>query len=176
MLTFKIITFIVVSVVLVWFSWRPLHDPRSHGYYRFFAFEAILTLLLFNLEYWFRAPFLITQIISWQLLAVSMYLAAHGFYSLRKFGEPVRKIENTTKLVTRGLYKYIRHPLYASLLALTWGAFLKNPGGLASLLAATATISVIATAKVEEDEMLRKFGAAYHKYRKATKMFIPYLF
>ncbi len=37
------------------------------------------------------------------------------------------KFEKTTELVTTGIFKYIRHPLYSSLIFLTWGIYFKHP-------------------------------------------------
>ena len=79
-------------------------------------------------------------------------------------------------MVTVGLYRYIRHPLYASLLCLSWGAFFKSPSGIGGILALGASLFLTLTAKVEERENNRYFGTAYQDYRKHTKMFIPYLF
>ena len=75
-----------------------------------------------------------------------------------------------------GAYRCIRHPLYTSLLALAWGAFLKAPSWLAVPLAAVATGAVYLTARVEERENLRNFGAEYEAYRHETPLFIPYVF
>mgnify|MGYP001819855295 FL=1 len=89
---------------------------------------------------------------------------------------PLIGIEKTTALVTVGAFKYIRHPLYSSLLFGTWGIFFKGPSLLAGILALTVTTFLLATAKVEEAENIRFFGAAYQTYMKQTKMFIPFLF
>ena len=48
--------------------------------------------------------------------------------------------ENTVKLVEVGLYRFIRHPMYASLLLLAWGAFLKHPLFLTFGLALLTTL------------------------------------
>jgi hypothetical protein len=60
---FNLIIFIVVSVGIVWVSRASLRDPHSHGFFRFFAFESILVLILLNLEHWFRDPFSPLQIV-----------------------------------------------------------------------------------------------------------------
>jgi protein-S-isoprenylcysteine O-methyltransferase Ste14 len=172
----QVIAFVLVSVGIVFFSWTSLRDPQAHGFFRFFAFESILALLLLNGEHWFREPFSAPQIVSWLLLLASLFLAVHGFYLLRLLGRPEGKIEDTTILVTVGAYKYIRHPLYASLLLLGWGAFFKQPSLLGGFLALVATAFLVATARVEEMENRRKFGADYAAYMKTTKMFIPFLF
>jgi protein-S-isoprenylcysteine O-methyltransferase Ste14 len=39
----------------------------------------------------------------------------------------------------------------------------------------TASIFLIATAKVEEAEDLCKFGGEYRRYMRTTRMFIPYV-
>jgi len=176
MLILKVAIFIVVSVGILFVSWQSLRNPRSHGFYRFFAFESILILILLNLEYWFSDPFSAHQIVSWLLLLCSIVLAAHGFYLLHVIGRPKSGIENTTTLVKVGAYKYIRHPLYGSLLFLAWGVFFKAPSISGGILALVATAFLIATAKIEEAENIRRFGVEYAAYMKSTKMFIPFLF
>jgi len=84
--------------------------------------------------------------------------------------------EKTTTLVTEGAYRYIRHPLYSSLLFLTWGIFFKYPVALSAAMALAATCFLIATARADEAECIRFFGPSYEQYMKRTKMFIPFLF
>jgi protein-S-isoprenylcysteine O-methyltransferase Ste14 len=102
-------------------------------------------------------------------------MVAHGFYLLKVVGKPKQGIEDTTKLVIVGVYKYVRHPLYSSLLFLAWGAFLKEVSLLSGLLVLAASLLLIATARVEEREDLEKFGADYTDYMKRTTMFIPFV-
>ena len=173
---FKLIVFAVVSVGIVHVSWDSLRDLRSHGFFRFFAFESTLVLILLNVEHWFRDPFSALQIVSWSLLVSSLILAAHGFHLLRVIGRPKGGIEDTTIVVTAGAYKVIRHPLYSSLLLFAWGAFLKHPSLPGGILALAVCAFVTATAKVEEAENLDKFGADYAAYMRTTRMFIPFLF
>lgn len=181
----RIILFILLSTFFLVFSWRPLHNPRSHGFYRFFAFEGILILILLNIPFWVENPFSPLQLISWILLFLSILFAIQGFYLLRKLGgfrsrgriNPENLgFENTNKLVTDGIYKYIRHPLYSSLLLLAWGTFLKHISiyGIAAVL--ITSVFLVATAKTEERENISFFGPCYEEYIKKTKMFIPYLF
>jgi protein-S-isoprenylcysteine O-methyltransferase Ste14 len=175
MIWFKLITFAVVSGLIVHVSWDSLRNLRSHGFFRFFAFESILVLILLNLGHWFRDPFSTRQIVSWLLLLASLILAVHGFHLLRIIGRPEGEIESTTTLVMLGAYRYIRHPLYASLLLLGWGAFFKDPSLPAGVSTLATCAFLTATAKAEEAENLDKFGADYAAYVKATKMFIPFL-
>ena len=172
----KLIIFAVVSAGILYISWRSLRDPRSHGFYRFFAFEFFVVLVLLNIERWFRDPFSALQIVSWLLLLSSFLLAVHGFYLLHEIGKPKGGVENTTVLVTRGAYKCIRHPLYSTLLLGGLGVFFKDPSLLAGILVLVTLGFLIATTKAEEAENLKRLGADYADYMKTTKMFIPFLF
>ncbi|UCH62678.1 MAG: isoprenylcysteine carboxylmethyltransferase family protein [Fidelibacterota bacterium] len=171
----KGIIFSVAALLIVMVSWPALRRPRSHGFPRFFAFMAILGLLVLNVDHWFVAPFTPLHIVSWALLTASLLLVIHGFYLLRVVGQPRENIEDTTKLVRVGAYRYIRHPLYSSLLCLVWGICLKDPSLLSIGLALAATAALIATARTEEVENLQRFGDDYVAYMEKTKLFIPYL-
>ena len=180
----QVIIFCVVSTFLIYLSKNCLFAPRSHGFYRFFAFESILILILLNTAKWFSNPFSIHQVISWLLLIISILLAVQGFYLLRVVGHPKEEredreligFEKTTSLVKIGVFKYIRHPLYASLFYGAFGVFFKNPSWLGIALALSAAVFFVLTAKVEEKECIRFFGTDYQEYMRQTKMFIPFLF
>ena len=175
-LLLKLAIFAIVSVGIIFFSWRYFRNPRSYGFYRFFVFEFILVLILLNVENWFRNPLSAFQIVSWLLLLSSLILAVHGFYLLRAVGRPKEGFEDTTAMVVVGIYKYIRHPLYSSLLLLAWGVFFKAPSLIGGILSLGASAFLVATARVEESEDLKKFGADYAAYMKTTKMFVPFVF
>ena len=182
-LAVKMSVFVLVSLWLVYISRKPLRQPASHGFYRFFAWEAILALFLLNVDAWFHDAFSWHQIISWILLMASAILVLHAVWLLRKVGqadarrtgEPLYELEKTTELVEVGAYRTIRHPMYTSLLLLAWGIFFKSPSWLAGLLAAAATAFLVMTARAEEAENLRFFGLAYREYMRRTRRFIPYL-
>ncbi len=181
----RVAIFFAVSAVILRLSWRSLRDLRSHGFYRFFAFELLSALILLNAPMWFRDWLSARQLVSWFLGAASIGLAMEGFRLLRLLGRPAATaarganlpFENTTALVTIGAYRFIRHPLYASLLALVWCAYLKNPSSIGGIvLALGASGFLIATSIAEERENLASFGAAYAAYMKRTRRFVPLLF
>ena len=153
-----------------------MKNTRAHGFFRFFAWEAILALILLNVDVWFRDPFSLLQIVSWILLVICIALVIHGFYLLRVIGKPQGDFENTTVLVKKGAYKYIRHPLYSSLLFLAWGAFLKDISISSIALVILSTIFLVLTARMEEQENIARFGKSYADYIKETRMFIPFIF
>jgi len=164
------------SVFIVWVSVPSLQRPGSHGYYRSFAWEAILGMILINVRSWFVHPFAWYQIVSWVLLITSLVPLITGVYLLRHAGKPTDALEATTQLVQSGIYRFIRHPLYASLLALAWGIFFKSPSLLDGCIATVTTAFLYATARADEAECLDRFGDEYAGYMKTTRMFIPHVF
>ena len=172
----RLTTLILGSCANLGFSWRYLRRPYLHGFYRFFAFQSILLLIFANWRRWFLNPFTKRQLLSWSLLSGSALLAWHGFHLLSVAGKPQGAIENTTRLVRTGVYRYIRHPLYASLLLFGAGAFLKGMTVHTSLVLIGLLSALYATARVEENENMIQFGGEYAAYRESSKFFIPYLF
>jgi protein-S-isoprenylcysteine O-methyltransferase Ste14 len=178
------IIFLIGSVGIIIVSRKSLLQPRLHGLYRFFAWEILLVMLLYNLDGWFHDPLSWRQLISWILLLISLALVILGVRLLRVNGRPdssrsdpvLLGMEKTSRLVTVGLYRYIRHPLYSSLLFLAWGIFFKSPSWLDAGLALLCTLLLTITARVEEGENIRYFGGEYREYMKHSKMFVPYLF
>lgn len=180
----RLVVFLWVTAWLAYVSRASLLVPRSHGFYRFLAWEAILALALLNVDGWFREPFSWHQLISWFLLMASLLLVIYGALLLRHVGRPSSQrddlplflFEKTTNLVTVGAYRYIRHPMYSSLLFLAWGIFFKAPSWIGGLLALASTLSLVIAARMEEVENVHFFGDVYREYMKRTKMFIPFLF
>ncbi|MCX6135870.1 MAG: hypothetical protein NTV54_00015 [Ignavibacteriales bacterium] len=180
----KLLLFAGISSGFLAISWKSLRVVGSHGFYRFFAWEAILALILVNIGAWFLDPFSILQIVSWVFLFVSLVLLEQGVHMILTVGKPtserqddtLMKFEKTSSLVTNGIYRYIRHPLYGSLLFLAWGAFLKELAWFSVCLVAAATLCLVATAKADEVECVRHFGSSYKEYMTKTKMFVPFLF
>ena len=183
MVTLQLAIFLLASAGIIYVSRASLRQPRAHGFYRFWAWEAILALAVLNLPVWFRTPLAWHQIISWLLLIVCVVPLVLGVRLLRRAKRAragradaaLMGFEKTAELVTTGIFRTIRHPMYSSLLLLAWGIFFKSPSWPGLALAAAATDCLIATAKVEERENVRFFGPSYKTYMQQTRMFIPFV-
>ncbi len=77
------------------------------------------------------------------------------------------------KLVTTGIYKYIRHPQYAGFLLMTLGMIFEWATLPMLIMYPVLIIIYINLAKKEENDMLEEFGDAYRNYMKVTNRFIP---
>jgi len=156
-------------------SLPSLRAGWKHALPRSLAFLSILGVVLLNFDSWAVQPLATRGLFSWILLLTSIVLALHAFFVLRKYGDPQGSIDFTTTLVTAGIYRFIRHPLYASLVCLAWGALLKRLSPAAVALTIAATLLIYLTAKREEAFNASKFGPAYADYSGRTKMFVPFL-
>lgn len=180
----KLIIFGILSLLIIVISWRTLFNMKSHGFPRFFAWICMAWLFASNYKFWFLNPFSWNQLISWFLLIYSAYLVVAGLLFMIKKGKPSSDrneenlfgFEKTTELIDTGVFKHIRHPLYSSLIFVTWAIFLKETTILLSIIALLSTTMLYFTSKFDEKECIKYFGFAYENYMKQTKMFIPYIF
>ena len=178
----RIALFIFATVLVIFISRKAILNFRSHGFYRFLAWEAIAALIIWNLPHWFSEPISAKQLISWILLIASVYVLWQGVSRLRsakrsnnRSSKELFAFERTSELVTSGIYRYIRHPLYASLMYLAWGAFLKEISWVSIILLIIASLSLFATARADEQECIQYFGDRYKEYMEGTKRFIPFV-
>ncbi len=97
-------------------------------------------------------------------------------WTLRVYWSPVVRVLPEHKLVTRGLYRHIRHPGYLGeiLIYLAVPVFLSSAYGAVAMLLILPLI--LYRIRVEERMMTEKFGDDYRRYSKATKRLVPYLY
>jgi len=116
-------------------------------------------------------------------LIISGYLVIAGVMLMKRIGKPQKirdektlyQFERTTELIDTGIFRYIRHPLYSSLLFLTWGTFLKNPTSPLFVVAILSSVFLYLTAIFDEKECIAFFGDKYKEYMKRSKMFMPFI-
>jgi protein-S-isoprenylcysteine O-methyltransferase Ste14 len=180
----KLVLFAILSLPVLAISWRSLSSVHNHGFYRFFGWEGILWLIVSNYKYWFTDPFSTHQMISWVLLINGGYLVIAGIIVFVQKGKIDRSreekalfgFEKTTRLIDTGVYRHIRHPLYASLIYLTWGICFKNPTPLLVIISLVSSVLFYLTSRYDEKECIAYFGDEYREYMTRSKMFVPFIF
>jgi len=143
---FAVISIVPVLYLLASLPDRPLYQASAPWNYLMLAGQAISALLLV-------AAVLQTDILS--------------FAGLRQLVEE----ERTGDLVTGGLYRSVRHPLYTFSLLILWLAPSMSLNSF--VVYAGLTVYVLVGIFFEERKLLREFGQAYAQYRLETPMLIP---
>ncbi|RJP54282.1 MAG: isoprenylcysteine carboxylmethyltransferase family protein [Anaerolineaceae bacterium] len=92
---------------------------------------------------------------------------ALSFAGLRQLFEK----EEAGVLVTRGLYRLVRHPLYTFGLLFIWLSPTVTQNSIT--VYAGATVYTLVGAYFEERKLLRIYGEAYAEYQRNTPMLIP---
>jgi len=179
----QLIIFGILSLPIIIISRRTLFNIKSHGFYRFFGWEGVLWILITNYRFWFVAPFSLEQMIAWIFLFVGGFYVIAGVLEMKTKGKASKirddknlfRFEKTSELIDTGIFKYIRHPLYSSLIFLTWGIFFKNPTVLLFVISMISSILFVITAIMDEKECIAYFGDQYRDYMKRSKRFIPFI-
>ena len=117
-------------------------------------------------------------------ILISLFLVFAGIFTLKRHGkqktsrkqDDLYTFEKTSELVKSGIYKYIRHPMYSSLIFLSWGIYLKNPDWILLPVTIISSLLLVFTAFADEKECIDYFGADYKEYMKKTKRFIPFIY
>jgi methanethiol S-methyltransferase len=79
--------------------------------------------------------------------------------------------ERPSELVTKGFYRWVRHPLYLFGLLILW----LTPVMTLNLLIAylSLTVYLLVGAMFEERKLEREFGTQYTEYKRRTPMIVP---
>ena len=84
------------------------------------------------------------------------------------------ELKEGCRLITSGAYKWIRHPMYSSVILMMLGVVLSTPTPIEFLLFFTLIIVLVLKAKREE-KLWCRHDEAYIAYKNRTKLFIPYI-
>jgi protein-S-isoprenylcysteine O-methyltransferase Ste14 len=145
---FAVVSFAPILYLMVFLPDRALYQVPAPWKYLMLAGQGLSALLL------------LIAVLQTDLLS---------FAGLRQLIEE----EKTGNLVTGGLYRYVRHPLYTFSLSSLW----LSPSMSLNLFLVYAglTIYVLIGIFFEERKLLREFGQAYAEYKSVTPMLIPAL-
>lgn len=80
------------------------------------------------------------------------------------------------ELITHGIYKYVRHPIYGGLMIAVTGAFIVAKTYLFIPIFLLQLLFMTKFAKREEKLLINYFGKKYIIYMQKTKLFIPLFF
>ena len=93
---------------------------------------------------------------------------------LNKNLSPFPSPKSNSQLIKKGLYKYIRHPIYTGILLLSFGFGIYLHSTFKIIVALSLLILFYFKTSYEEQRLLQKF-ADYFEYKKMAGRFLPKL-
>jgi len=104
------------------------------------------------------------------LLIVSGYLAANGLSIV--FGKQAQ----SQSVIKKGVFSFVRHPIYLSEIILYLGLLVLNISLAAAFIWIIAIFFLHYISRYEEKLLLAKFGKEYEQYMKEVPMWFPRLY
>ena len=189
-----------LKIVAAWIAYFAVHSilaadtvkekcrlqfPGLFPYYRIiYNLIAIVGLLL--LAYWsFQDVNYLVQQPSWMktsgifflVLGILMLGVAFASFNVKEFlGLKKEEHHPDTKLVTKGVYRYVRHPLYTGVFLLLPGVFLLRPTLSILLFVFITAIYIEIGSRLEEQKLIKIFGEDYVRYRNSVKRYFPFIY
>jgi len=169
---------------------RPLPDTKDINVTiveKLIALIGLLTPFIFILAYlenlYIIAPFIpiwnepIVGYIGIILIVLGAIIMVASRIQLGKYGTPVIHTGEDHKLATKGLYKYVRHPMYFGATMMMLGPFIAFRGLFVFIIIIFYYLIVMKMRmQMEEEILIGAFGDEYRDYMKRTKRIIPFIY
>jgi protein-S-isoprenylcysteine O-methyltransferase Ste14 len=112
-------------------------------------------------------------VLALQMMAVGLMIWARVTFGRRSFHAAAQPTGGG--IVTNGPYRFVRHPIYASVCLFAWACGLGHLSVIALGMAAVVTVGA-ALRMLLEERLLRQQYPEYAEYARRTKRMVPYLF
>lgn len=159
----------------------PVLFPHYRIVYNLIAIFGLMPLVWFSLQdttyvfspdTWMRIPAILLM-----SAGVIMLLVAFASFNVKEFlGLEKPEYVPDAKLVTSGVYRYVRHPLYTAMLLLFPGVLLYCPTWSVLLLTVLAIIYIEIGSRLEEKKLIQVFGEDYIRYQQQVKRYFPFIY
>ena len=116
-----------------------------------------------------QIEFLTINYISNFLITLALIIIVFSAKDLGKFLSPMPMPKENSKLITSGIYRLFRHPMYYSLIIISFSFFLKSLTIYNLILCILLTFIISNKIKAEEEYLTKKFHN-YTSYKNEVKI------
>ncbi len=121
----------------------------------------------------FYAPFFIFDPIGYTFMYIGFLIVVYAMLTMKESWRMGIDEKNPGPLVTKGLYKYVRHPIYSALFLILGGSLFILPNLLSLVLILCSIGGLVTEAFYEEEFLLKKYPHEYTDYMNKTGRFFP---
>lgn len=195
---------IVNSVIFIGFAFTFFKPHTGRDWRSFGAFSAFLVALfaemygfpltIYILSGWLQSRFpsvdwfshdaghLLEMMFGWQanphagpFHLLSFFFIGVGFLLISLGWKALYQGQRRHRLVTTGIYAYVRHPQYVGFILVMFGFLLQWPTLLTLTMFPVLVFMYGRLARSEERDALAEFGSSYERYRRDVPGFVPRL-
>lgn len=141
----------------------------------FLAFYLVIRLRIGVIDYFYVPIHIALMVACWFLLLLGLYVNIKGRMNLGNNWANQVRIYKHQSLVQTGVYRWVRHPLYASLIWMFYAASIIYLNWLAFLLNTFIFIPFMTYRAKQEENLLSERFKEYKMYKKNVGMFFPKL-
>lgn len=168
-----------------WKRWVARNTGVFFRYYRLlyslFAFLLLVAIIIYELQlpprWLWRMPLVLQLIAGIPALAGLVIMGIcirRYFFYLSGIDVLFPQRATTAQLVTGGLNRYVRHPLYFGTLLALWSFFFIFPDLHYLITCSMITLYTWVGTIWEEKKLRAEFGEAYAAYQQAVPMLLPF--
>ena len=118
----------------------------------------------------------VPNIVGLALFVVGLTVALTAVGTLRRFYSSTLVTRQDHQLITHGVYRFTRHPIYLGVIIICIGVPV-YASSLYGLLTMSALVPIFLNRiRIEERLLTEEFGDAYRMYTEATSKLIPFIY
>jgi len=138
--------------------------------------QTTLLVAFAAVELFVREPLLfsssLAQSVGLGLCALGLLLIGTAFFALRGVIQIAPEPKAGGHLVSSGIYRWLRHPIYTAILAVVVGLFLRRPTLALAVAGIVVIVFLLAKTRYEEHLLANRYPE-YTEYRRRTWGIIP---
>ena len=193
---------LINSAIFIFFAFTFFKPQTKRDWRSFGAFSAFLVALfaemygfpltIYVLSGWLQTRYpqidwfshdaghLLEELFGWRanphfgpFHVLSFVFIGGGFWLISVGWKALYEAQREHRMVTTGLYAYVRHPQYVGFILVMFGFLLQWPTLLTLAMFPVLVIMYVHLARSEERDALATFGAQYERYMQQVPGFIP---
>jgi protein-S-isoprenylcysteine O-methyltransferase Ste14 len=110
--------------------------------------------------------------LAWLLMVLALLITLKAQNDMKSAWRIGIDTKRSTELITQGLFKWSRNPIYLSMRMGVWALFLLMPNAVTLTLSSLSEVLMQLQIRLEEDHLLRLHGKKYAQYKSEVRRWL----